>query len=177
SGLPLALLQCTSMYPCPAEQVGLNVIEEFRRRYGCAVGLSDHSAVIYPGLAAAAQGIQVLEVHVTLSRRMYGPDVIASLTPEELTQLVAGVRFIEKMRSHPVDKTYPSDAVAPLREIFMKSVVAARDLEAGTILSSKHLAAKKPGNGIPAAQTSSLFGRRLCRSISQDTLLKEEDLD
>ncbi len=177
SNLPLALLQCTSMYPCPAEQIGLNVIDEFRRKYSCAVGLSDHSAVIYPGLAAAAHGIQVLEVHVTLSRRMFGPDVVASLTPEELSQLVAGVKYIETMRSHPVDKTCPPDAVAPLREMFMKSVVAASDLEAGTILSSEHLAAKKPGNGIPAARTSSLFGRRLCRSISRDTLLSEEDLD
>ena len=177
SGLPLAVLQCTSMYPCPAEQIGLNVIEDFRRRYQCAVGLSDHSAVIFPGLAAATLGIQVLEVHVTLSRRMFGPDVVASLTPEELTELVAGVRYIERMRSHPVDKARPADAVAPLREIFMKSVVAARDLEAGTILAAEHLAAKKPGSGIPAARLSSLFGRRLRRSISRDALLREEDLD
>ena len=174
--LPLALLQCTSMYPCPAEQIGLNVIDEFRRRYACAVGLSDHSAVILPGLAAANMGIQILEVHVTLSRRMFGPDVIASLTLEELTQLVTAVKFIEKKRSHPVDKTAPADTVAPLRDIFMKSVVAARDLEADTILSAENLAVKKPGSGIPAAQTSSLFGRQLCRSISRDSLLKEEDL-
>ena len=177
SGLPLAVLQCTSMYPCPAEQVGLNVIEEFRRRYDCAVGLSDHSAVIYPGLAAATLGIQVLEVHVTLNRRMFGPDVIASLTPEELSQLVAGVKYIEKMRSHPVDKTCPSDTVTPLRGIFMKSVVAARDLEAGTLLSAEHLTTKKPGSGLPAGRIPALIGRRLRRSVSRDALLSEDDLD
>jgi N-acetylneuraminate synthase len=177
SGLPLAVLQCTSMYPCPAEQVGLNVIEEFRRRYDCAVGLSDHSAVIFPGLAAATLGIQVLEVHVTLNRRMFGPDVIASLTPEELSQLVAGVKYIEKMRSHPVDKSAPADAVAPLRGIFMKSVVAAKDLEAGTLLADEHLTTKKPGSGIPAARLPSLIGRRLRRSISRDALLNEDDLE
>lgn len=177
SGLPLAVLQCTSMYPCPADQVGLNVIEEFRRRYACAVGLSDHSAVIYPGLAAAALGIQVLEVHVTLNRRMFGPDVIASITPEELSQLVAGVKYIETMRSHPVDKSSPPDAVTPLRGIFMKSVVAARDLETGTLLSAEHLTTKKPGSGIPAARLPSLLGRRLRRSVPRDALLNEDDLD
>jgi N-acetylneuraminate synthase len=177
SGLPLAVLQCTSMYPCPAEQVGLNVIEEFRRRYDCAVGLSDHSAVIYPGLAAATLGIQVLEVHVTLNRRMFGPDVIASLTPEELSQLVAGVRYVEMMRSRPVDKSCPPDAVTPLREIFMKSVVAARDLEAGTLLTVEHLTTKKPGSGLPAARIASLIGRRLRRTQPRDELLHEDDLD
>ena len=177
SGLPLAVLQCTSMYPCPAEQVGINVIGEFRQRYACAVGLSDHSAVIYPGLAAATMGIQVLEVHVTLSRRMFGPDVIASLTPEELSQLVAGVRYIERLRAHPVDKSSPPDAVAPLREIFMKSVVAAGDLAAGTLLCAGHLTTKKPGSGIPAARLPSLLGRRLRRPVARDALLHEDDLD
>ena len=177
SSLPLALLQCTSMYPCPAEHVGLNVIDDFRRRYHCAVGLSDHSAVVFPGLAAATLGIQVLEVHVTLSRRMFGPDVVASLTIEELTQLVSGVRYIEKMRSHQVDKTCPPDTVTSLREIFMKSVVAAEDLAAGTVLSGGLLAVKKPGSGIPVSRISSLIGRRLRRSIARDTLLQEEDLD
>src|SRR5436309_2202786 len=74
-GLPLAVLQCTTAYPCPPEKVGLNLIPEFRARYGCAIGLSDHSGTIYPGLAAATLGIEVLEVHVAFSREMFGPDV------------------------------------------------------------------------------------------------------
>ena len=53
TGVPLAVMQCTTMYPTPPELVGLNLIEEFRERFGCAVGLSDHTATIYPGLAAA----------------------------------------------------------------------------------------------------------------------------
>ena len=74
--VPLTVLQCTSAYPCPPEKVGLNLIPFFRDRYGCDVGLSDHSGTIYPGLAAATLNIQVLEVHVTLSREMFGPDVL-----------------------------------------------------------------------------------------------------
>ena len=86
--IPFSVLQCTSSYPCPPEKVGLNVLSLFRDRYGCPVGLSDHSGTIYPGLAAAALGAEVIEVHVTLSREMFGPDVPVSLTPAELKQLV-----------------------------------------------------------------------------------------
>ena len=96
-GRPLAVLQCTSAYPCTPEQVGLNLIPELRERYGCAVGLSDHSGTIYAGLAAITLGIEALEIHVTFSREMFGPDVPASVTMEELRHLVDGVRFIEAM--------------------------------------------------------------------------------
>ena len=104
-GLSLTVLQCTSMYPTPPEQIGLNLIPFFRERYACAVGLSDHSGTIYAGLAASAMGIDVLEVHVTLSREMFGPDVSASVTTVELRQLVDGIRFIEKIKANPVDRT------------------------------------------------------------------------
>jgi N-acetylneuraminate synthase len=66
--LPLAVLQCTSAYPCPAEKVGLNLLDTFRNRFDCAVGLSDHSGSVYPGLATVALGVEVLEVHVTFNR-------------------------------------------------------------------------------------------------------------
>src|SRR3989440_8411660 len=76
----VGVFQCTTAYPCPPEKIGLNLIPLYRERYGCWVGLSDHSATIYPGLAGAAVGLDMLEVHVALSREMFGPDVIASVT-------------------------------------------------------------------------------------------------
>jgi N-acetylneuraminate synthase len=176
-GVPIAVMQCTSMYPCPPERVGFNLIPEFRERYGCAVGLSDHSATIYPGLAAAALGIEVLEVHITLSREMFGPDVVASITTRELRQLVEGVRFIERMRATPCDKEALPDSVTALRDIFMKSVVAADDLEKGTVLRPEHLTTKKPGTGIPARDCPALVGRRLRRSVARDALLSPDDLE
>jgi len=175
--VPLAVLQCTSMYPCPPEQVGLNVIEDFRARYHCAVGLSDHSAGIYAGLAAASLGIEVLEVHITPSRELFGPDIPASVTTAELRQLVEGIRAIETMRANPVDKSAPPDAVKPLRDIFMKSVVASRDLAAGTLLRAEHLTTKKPGSGIPAERMESLIGLRTRRALTRDTLLSMDDLE
>ena len=174
--VPLAVLQCTTSYPTPPEKVGLNMIPFFRERYGCAVGLSDHSGTIYPGLAGATLGIDVLEIHVTLSRDMFGPDVTSSVTPAELRQLVEGIRFIETARAHPVDKDALGRDLAPMRRTFGKSVVPRRDLPAGTILASEHLTVKKPGTGIPAARLASLIGQRLVRDVKADELLGEADL-
>lgn len=173
---PLAVLQCTSAYPCPPEKIGLNMLEVLRRRYGCGVGLSDHSATIYPALAAASLGARVIEVHVTLSREMFGPDVVASLTTSELRQMVEGVRAIETMLANPVDKAAMAEEMAPLRDLFTKSVVAASDLRAGQRLAEEHLACKKPGTGIPADQLGELLGRTLVRDVTADQRLSWDDV-
>src|SRR5690606_33505679 len=120
---PMALLQCTTAYPCPPEKVGLHLLTEMHERYGCPVGLSDHSGTIYPGLAAATIGCAVLEVHVTFSRRMFGPDVPASVMVEELAQLVEGVRYIERMKAGRVDKDASARELATVRNTFRKSIV------------------------------------------------------
>jgi N-acetylneuraminate synthase len=174
---PVAVLQCTSAYPCPPEKIGLNLMAEFRGRYGCPAGLSDHSGTIYPSLAGAALGMDLLEVHVTLSRELFGPDVPASVTSAELAQLVEGVRFIERMRDNPVTKDDMATETAPLRSLFTKSVVPRVDLPAGTVLTAELLTVKKPGTGIPAERLPELIGRRLRRAVTADALLGHEDLD
>lgn len=176
-GVPFLVLQTTTAYPCPPEEIGLNLIPFFRERYHCPVGLSDHSGTIYAGLAAAALGVDALEVHITLSREMFGPDVPASITTAELRQLVEGVRFVERMRSHPVDKDALAREMAPLRDLFFKSVVVRTDLAAGTIIAPEHIAVKKPGTGIPADRVHQVIGRRLRRAVAADEVLREDDLD
>jgi N-acetylneuraminate synthase len=176
-GVQLGVFQCTTAYPCPPEKVGLNMIPFYRDRYGCWVGLSDHSATIYPGLAAAALGLDLLEVHVALSREMFGPDVPASVTTTELRQLVIGVRFIETMRAHPVDKDALAAETAPLRRIFTRSIVAGRDLPAGAVLTRDDLLVKKPGTGLPPERLNEVIGRRLRRSVTADQLLAIDDID
>jgi N-acetylneuraminate synthase len=175
--LPLAVLQCTSAYPCPPEKVGLNLIPFFRDRYGCPTGLSDHSGTIYAGLAAAAGGCEILEVHVTLSRDMFGPDVTSSLTSEELHRLVQGMRFIEAAHASPVDKDAAASELEPLRRAFTKSVVARTDLPSGTVLGPDHLTLKKPGTGIPAESVSRVVGKRLRRSLKADERILDDDLE
>jgi N,N'-diacetyllegionaminate synthase len=176
-GVSFAVLQCTTAYPCPPEKVGLNLISVFRDRYQGLVGLSDHSGTVYPGLAAAALGIDVLEVHVTLSREMFGPDVVASVTTSEMRLLVDGVRFIERARANPVDKNAVAKEMAPLREVFTRSVVARDSLAAGTILKQEHLAVKKPGTGLPPSSLPQLVGRRLRRNVNADEQLRTEDVE
>ena len=177
AGSPLTVLQCTSMYPTPPEKLGLNMIPFFANRYRCGVGLSDHSGTVYAGLAAATIGIDVLEVHVTLSREMFGPDVVASLTTTELHQLVEGIRFIEKARANPVDKDAAAEGLAPMRDLFTKSVVVRHDLPAGTVLKEEHLTVKKPGTGIPAARLPELIGRQLKTPVRAEELLCLDQLE
>lgn len=177
AGVPLAILQCTSAYPCPPEKIGLNMLEVLRDNFNCPVGLSDHSGKIFAGLAAVTLGAEVLEIHVAFSREMFGPDVAASITTGELRELVEGVRQIETMTAHPVDKEEAARELAPLRRIFTKSIYAGRFLPAGTILGAEHLRLKKPGNGIPAAQLPNLIGSRLRRALQADEMVLLEDLD
>ena len=174
---PVCVLQCTTAYPCPPGKIGLNVMTQLRDRYDCPVGLSDHSGTIYPGLSAATLGASVVEVHVTLSRESFGPDVPASVTTSELCQLVEGIRFTEQMINHPVDKEAMATELAPLRSLFGKSLVTRTELTAGTILESQHLALKKPGTGIPASRLGEMLNRRVRHCIAANTILREEDLD
>ena len=176
AAIPLTVMQCTSLYPCPPEKVGLNLIPMFRQRYQCAVGLSDHSGTIYAGLAAAVVGIEALEVHVTLSRESFGPDVPASITTAELRQLVEGVRFIERAKASPLSKDVSAAEMEGMRARFTKSVVARCALPAGSVLRASDLVAKKPGTGIPAAHIDRVVGRVLKRDVQPDQVLQTGDL-
>ena len=175
-GLPLTILQCTSMYPTPPEKVGLNMLVFFRERYGCGVGLSDHSGKIFTGLAAATIGIDVLEVHVTFSKEMFGPDVSSSLTIDELKKLVEGTRYIEAVVENSVDKNSIAEELKPVRNIFTKSIVYRRDLEKGTIIKRDDISFKKPGTGVDPTHLEKVIGKQLKRSVKGDDQLSMSDL-
>ncbi|MGH9190231.1 MAG: N-acetylneuraminate synthase family protein [Acidimicrobiales bacterium] len=172
---PLAVLQCTSAYPAGPEQLGLNVLGEIQQRYGCAAGLSDHSGTIFPALAAVALGGRVIEVHVSLSRQMFGPDVAASITTGELSTLVAGVRYVSNALAAPVDKDAVAAEMAPMRAVFGRSLVASRALPAGHVLAPGDLTAKKPGGGIPPVRLDEMIGARLLRALDHDELIGVDD--
>ncbi len=176
-GGEVALLHCTSMYPSPPEKVGLNVLGEFRERYGCPVGFSDHSGEIWASLAAAALGADVIEVHVCMSKDCFGPDVPASLTMDQVGALAAGLKAVRTMITHPVDKEQMAMAMEPMRRVFCKSIVYRSDLRAGSVLEPKHLTGKKPGDGIPIAEIDRYIGRRLRRDARRDELLAAEDVE
>ena len=93
---PFTLMHTVSVYPCPEEELNLNMIHSLKERYKCPVGYSGHETSPVPSIAAAAMGITALERHVTLDRTMYGSDQSASLEKRGLEILVSGVRSVEK---------------------------------------------------------------------------------
>ncbi|MBI3321942.1 MAG: N-acetylneuraminate synthase family protein [Candidatus Omnitrophica bacterium] len=173
----VTVLQCTSAYPCPDTQVGLNVMLQMRQRYRLPVGLSDHTMAPYAAFAAVSLGARAIEKHLTLSRRMYGSDARHSLEPREFAELVQGIRAIETMLQHPVDKDRLARELAPMKRIFEKSVVSLKDLPAGAPIPAEAVGMKKPGTGIPASQLTRIVGRRPRRDIARNHVILETDLE
>lgn len=172
----LVVMHCTTEYPCADGHVGLNVIGEMRDRYGVPVGLSDHTLPPYAAFASVVLGASVVEKHFTFSRKMYGSDAQHSMEPAEFADMVRGIRSIEAMLAHPVDK---GDATrfAEFKRIFEKSVVSAVEIPDGAVITRDHLAFKKPGTGIPAARVADVIGRRARRAIAADTLIATDDFE
>ncbi len=177
AGLPLLVYQCASLYPCPPEAVGLPLMEVLRKRYQAPAGLSDHSGLPYFGIAAAALGAASVEVHVAMSRQSFGPDTSASLVPEDLVEMIRGIRAVEaSMRVLP-DKDRMEKEMTGLRTLFGRSVVAARDLAAGAVLAEGDLAVKKPGGGLPPSELPKLMGRRLLHALKRDECVMAEGME
>src|SRR5439155_22746609 len=174
AGPNASVLQCTSAYPTPPDRVGLNLIAELRERYGRPVGFSDHSLGPYAAFAAVALGAEIVEKHVTLSQEMYGPDAALALEPHELDELVDGIREISDILATRVDKDAEAQALAEMKQIFEKSVVATTDIPAGATIERDMLAAKKPGTGIPARRLPELVGMRARRDLAADSVLTED---
>jgi N-acetylneuraminate synthase len=172
----LTVLQCSTAYPCPPEQVGLNVIGEMRKRYGVPVGLSDHTSGFAAAIAAAALGASVIEKHFAFSRLMYGSDAKHSMEPSDFKAFCQALHEVWRMNASPVDKN-DLRPYADMKRIFEKSVVTARDLKAGTKLTAEMLAFKKPGDGIPAGDYRSLVGRRLRKDLPRNHKLAKEDVE
>lgn len=172
-----ALLQCTTQYPTSPEIVGMNVLIEYMRCYDCPIGLSDHSGTIFPSLVACWNGARVIEVHVTLSRDMFGPDVSSSLTPDQLTLLVQGIRFVHAMRNNPLAKDVIAAKNSDLRRLFGKSAVARKAVGAGEVVGEQDVTFRKPGHGISELAFDAYLGRRLKRPRGAGEFFNEEDFE
>lgn len=170
----IIILQCTSEYPCPYDQVGLNVLEEMKKRYKCPVGLSDHTLTTYAPFAAVSLGASVIEKHLTFSRKMYGSDAKHSLEPSEFTDMVKGIRAIEAMLASKLVKD--AKRMTKMKEIFEKSVVSVCAIKKGTVITETMIAVKKPGTGIPARKFDEVLGRKAKRDIAVDSVLQQTDL-
>jgi N,N'-diacetyllegionaminate synthase len=172
-----AVFQCTTAYPTPAEQYGLNVLAQLKDAFNCKVGLSDHSGEIYAALAAVTLGAEMLEMHVVFDKEMFGPDAKSSLTISEFKMLADGIRKIETALSHPVDKDR-TEGFKDLKIMFGKSLSVNKNLVSGHTISEADLETRKPGDkGISAAEYESVIGRKLKKDMTEGSFLNTTDLE
>lgn len=178
AGNPLLLMECTTEYPSAPERIPIHMIHTFCERYHCPVGLSDHSATIFPSLSAITLGATAIEVHVTMSREMFGPDVKSSVTLEELKTIVEGTKFINKMLSSESSKMQLNDEKIELRRIFSKCIYAKCNLNAGEVLTEEKISIKKPynANAIQVEDYEKIIGKTLGSQVNKDSILTWENI-
>lgn len=174
---PFALFQCTSRYPTPLSEVGLNVLDEMKQRFKIPVGLSDHSGTPYPSMAAIARGADMVELHVTFDKDMFGPDTKASVTFDQLDEIVRFRDAIHEINSHPVNKDQESKNFKSLKDLFGRSVCLKEDLPKGTVIQPEMLTLKKPGTGISPKQWDQCVGKKLAQDVLATRLLTWADLE
>ena len=176
-GNKFILFQCVTAYPSTADLIDIELIPKFIEKYRCKAGISDHSATIFPSLAAITLGAMAVEVHVTMSPYMFGPDVKASVDMEQLKEIVQGAKFITQMKSVHVDMSERTLERNNLKEMFSKSLYAIKDLAKGMVISPELFTAKKPNIAIDANDLKLYVGKRIKKSIKKDNPLKMEDID
>jgi len=175
TGAPLVLLHCVSSYPTPPSQANLRAIDTLREAFQVPVGYSDHCLGLAASLAAVARGACLVERHLTLDRSRPGPDHAISLEPEELRELVDGIRTTTAMLGDGHKVAQPGEVAT--RAAARRSIVAARALAAGETLTAAALAIKRPGCGLAPARLPELVGARLARPLAQDEVLTEAHLE
>lgn len=170
------LLHCQSTYPAALHNIHLRFMETLREIHP-VVGYSGHERGIAVSTAAVALGAVVIERHITLDREMEGPDHAASLEPEEFKALVSGIREVEAARGEKLAERALSQGELINRENLAKSLVAAHDLPAGTVISESDIAVKSPGQGLSPLKMPALLGRKLTRTMATDDYFFQSDLD
>ena len=175
----LALLHCILAYPAPVEDMNLRripaLIEEFPE---VVIGLSSHvipdPCVTVP-TAAITLGAKIVEIHFTLDTSLEGVDHTLSVDPSMLAALVNSARIVERALGTPDVTVLPCEEAA--RKYARRSIVAAVDIPAGTVIAEEHLIMKRPGTGVPPTEMEEMLGRRTVRAISEDQLVTWNDLE
>lgn len=166
----ITLLHCTTEYPAPYEEVNLLAMESMRKTFDLPIGYSDHTEGTEIPVAAAALGAVVIEKHFTLSKEMEGPDHKASLTPEELRQMVQSVRKIERAMGNGLKE--PSKSELKNIPVARKSIVAACPIKKGELLTAENLTVKRPGDGISPMRWQEVIGQVSEKEYEEDEQIR-----
>jgi N-acetylneuraminate synthase len=169
----LTLLKCTSTYPASPENSNLLTIPYLRERYGCEVGLSDHTFGIGVAVASVALGATVIEKHFTLRRADGGVDSTFSMEPAEMKQLVE-----ETGRAwQSIGKTFVGPTEAEKSSItFRRSLYIVKDLKAGDVLTKENVRAIRPGLGLLPKHLNQVLGKTIRRDLKTGTALQRSEL-
>ena len=170
----LTLLHCVSKYPAKSEDVNLKAMETLKRSFQLPVGFSDHTLGIEVPIAAVALGAEVIEKHFTLDRNMEGPDHKSSLEPKEFREMVRGIRNVERALGDGIKRPAPNEEKT--KGVARRSLVAARKIKAGDIISEDDIALKRPGTGIQPEFKEILIGMKVRRDIGEDTVFRWDDV-
>ena len=155
----------------------MNIVSDFRAALpDVPIGLSDHSGTPHPAVIATYLGAAIIEVHLTLHKGLFGPDISSSLTPDDLRQLVDGTDMAWRMRRHPVDKDHQLGGLGKERSIFGRSLYTAVAVPSGTPLTADMLAYKQPGGGLAYAARDTLIGRVANRDLPVNHMLDTHDV-
>lgn len=164
------LMHCASDYPAAFADLNLHAIGSLERLFGLRIGYSDHSLGITAPVVACALGAIAIEKHFTLDRNLPGPDHAASLEPQELKQLVTALT--ETMESLGTPRKFPTASEWKNKHVMQKSVVAARPIRRGELLSVENLTTKRPGGGIAPIHYWELLGRIATADFSPDEMIR-----
>jgi N,N'-diacetyllegionaminate synthase len=162
----ITVLQCVTEYPAPAEDVNLNAMLTMKHELGVRVGFSDHTLGTEVAVAAVALGAVVIEKHLTLDRKMEGPDHKASLEPIGFAELVKQIRNVEAAMGNGIKM--PANSELKNKPIARKTIVAACDIKKGERLSEVNMTVKRAGKGISPAEWDSTIGKTALRDFSRD---------
>lgn len=169
-----ALLHCTSTYPAKLSTVNLRAMNRMVDTFEVPVGYSDHTKDVSTPAYATAAGALIIEKHFTLDQSLPGPDHTVSLMPAELDRAVSLARDAAVARGTGEKRPTPDEK--PMRQITRKSLHAACDLAAGTILQTDHITIKRPADGISPVDYQEVMGRQLETAVSRDEPITEEML-
>ena len=170
----IIVLQCTTNYPAQNHEINLRAMQTLHQQTGCITGFSDHTESILAAIVSVALGASVLEKHFTLDKNLPGPDHKASLEPGELKRMITQIREAETMLGDGIKKPNPSEI--SIREVARKSIVSARNIPAGKIITSEDIICKRPGNGIQPREWEKIIGKTAKEAIEEDCLLSWDDI-
>ncbi len=170
----IVLFQATTLYPCPNQEVNLNVLKSFKEELGVLVGYSSHDSGVAIPAASVALGACVIEKHFTLDRAMIGPDHSASVEPRGLELICKYSKAVHQSLGDGVKRIHDSEA--PQRIKYGVSVVSAREIPHGKIIEHGDITVKCPGGGISPVEFDTLFGRVSTKEIKADTVIYDGDI-